>query len=317
MGSRSSPNGGPWTLFYVDQKNEPNHADDMCSAQAFLDYYAETKDPVALVDTERRTALTTERILSQEMTDKATRAAELPQKEGLTWYWCDALFMAAPVHARLSATTGDPKYLQAMHVEWTRISDLLYDQDEHLFFRDKSFMEKKTKAGKKVFWARGNGWVMGALARILPYIPESDQLRSRYVEQLKEISAKLASIQRPDGTWSPSLLDYEQFPYSESSGTALNTFAMAWGINNGVLDEKTYRPVVEKAWAALLAARTEKGLLGYVQGVGAQPAKVHADLTVGYASGAFLMAAAQMAQLAPLNLPASPSLNALPAPEKN
>ncbi len=317
MGARKSNNAGPWCLFYVEPEKEPNHADDMCIAQVFLDYYEETKEPAVLVDTQRRIDLATESILSREMADNASKVHDLHWQQGLTWYWCDALFMAAPVHARLSAITGDPKYLQAMHVEWARTSDLVYDRDEHLFFRDKKYIERKTKSGQKLFWSRGNGWVMGALARILPYIPENDPLRSRYVDQLRDMSAKLASIQRPDGTWSPSLLDYDQFPYSETSGTALNTFAMAWGINNGVLDEKTYRPVVEKAWAALLAARTGKGFLGYVQGVGSEPDKVHADQFTWYGNGAFLMAAAQVAQMAPIKLPPAPQLSAAPPKAKN
>ena len=306
----SGKNYGPWCLFYNDEMKEPHHADDMCIAQAFLGYYAQTKDPKVLEDTRRRVEAATEHMLSPERDAKGGHADEMKVKEGLTWYWCDALFMAAPVHARLSDLTGDPKYLKAMHAEWARISDLLYDKEEHLYYRDAKHLPRKTKNGRKLFWSRGNGWVMGALARVLPYIPQDDPRRPFYIKQFKEMSAKLASIQRPDGTWSPSLLDYEQFPNSETSGTALNCFAMAWGINNGFLDDATYRPVVEKAWAALLAARNVNGFLGYVQGIGAEPARVTASQSTWYGNGAFYMAAAQLAEMAPLNLLVSPVLTA-------
>ncbi len=266
----SGKNYGPWCLLYIDEKNEPHHADDMCIAQAFLDYYAKTRDPKVLEDTRRRVDAATEHMLSPESDDKGKRADQMKWNEGMTWYWCDALFMAAPVHARLSDLTGDPKYLKAMHAEWARASDLLYDSEEHLFFRDAKHFPRKTANGKKLFWSRGNGWVMGALARILPSIPQDDPQRPFYIQQFKEMSDKLASIQRPDGTWSPSLLDFEQFPYSETSGTALNCFAIAWGINKGFLDDKTY-------W---------------------------------YGNGAFYMAAVQLAEMAPLNLPAPPVLTA-------
>jgi unsaturated rhamnogalacturonyl hydrolase len=321
LGDRTSSNGkqdgtrvdvGPWCLLHVEPEKEPHHADDMCIAQAFLDYYAETKDPKVLADTQLRVEAASDHILSQEMVDKGKRAQQLGWNEGLTWYWIDALFMAGPVHARLSELTGDPKYLNAMHAEWARVTDLLYDQEEHLYFRDTKYLNRKTKHGKKLFWARGNGWVMGALARVLPYIPKEDPRRPFYEKQLQEMSTKLASIQRPDGTWSPSLLDFENFPYSETSGTALNCFAMAWGINNGILDEKTFRPVVEKTWAALLAARNNRGFLGYVQGVGSEPAGVNADSFTYYGNGAFYMAAVQLAEMAPLNLPAAPTLTAAP-----
>lgn len=301
-------------LVFHNEK-EPHHGDDFCVSQALLDLYEQAGESILIEDTIRRMDLATESILGEEMAQKAAKVDELDWQDGLTWYWCDALFMAAPVHARLSAMTGDPKYLKAMHVEWQRASDLLYDKEEHLYFRDKKFITKPSKNGEKMFWARGNGWVMGALARTIPYIPEDDPKRSWYVDQFKEISARLASLQQPDGTWSPSLLDYEAFPYSESTGTALNAFAMAWGINNGILDEKTYRPVVEKAWAALLAALREDGLLGYAQGVGAEPAPVITNQQVWYGNGAFLMAATQLAQMAPLNVPEIPPLTARPPAE--
>lgn len=215
--------------------------------------------------------------------------------------------------SQLSALTGNPKYVKAMHKEWWKASDVMYDEDEHLYFRDphKIFPKKKTKSGKKVFWSRGNGWVLAGLARVLEYLPKNDPMRPRYIKQFKEMSDRLAELQRPDGTWSPSLLDYEEFPYSDSSGTALNCFAMAWGINNKILDEQKFRPVVEKAWAALLEARRDDGLLGYVQGVAHGPADtVYADGNRTYGTGAFLMAAAQLVELAPLNIPAIPELKA-------
>ncbi len=291
-----------------------HNADDLCIGQAWLIAYDKTKDQKMLDPIRQRIEKASDFIEEDE--------ANLKKEDRLkgnmrVWSWCDALFMAPSIHAHLSAITGDRKYLQAMHTEWWRASAVMYDESEHLYFRDsgKIFPMKKTKNGEKVFWARGNGWVMGGLARLLEYVPKDDSQRQRYEKQFQDMSARLAGLQRPDGTWSPSLLDLEEFPYSDSSGTALNCFAMAWGINNGVLDEKTYRPVLEKAWAALLAARREDGLLGYVQGVAHGPATVYADGSRTYGTGAFLMAAAQMSKLAPIKMTPSPKLSA-DQPEK-
>ncbi len=124
------------------------------------------------------------------------------------------------------------------------------------------------------------------------------------------MAAKLASLQQPDGTWRPSLLDPNEFPYAETSGTALNCFAFAWGINHGLLDAKAYLPVVTKAWAALLVARRPDGLPGYVQGVADRPGPVTAAGTAPYAAGALLMASCELVKLAPLELPPPPQLQA-------
>jgi rhamnogalacturonyl hydrolase YesR len=43
------------------------------------------------------------------------------------------------------------------------------------------------------------------------------------------------------------------FPEAETSGSAFFVYALAWGINHGVLDRATYLPHVVKGWAALEA----------------------------------------------------------------
>jgi len=67
--------------------------------------------------------------------------------------------------------------------------------------------------------------------------------------------------------------------------------------------------------SALLAARRPDGLLGYVQGVSDRPNPVKADGTQLYATGAFLMDVCELADLAPLTVPAPPKLS-IPEAEK-
>jgi rhamnogalacturonyl hydrolase YesR len=288
----------------LEPKSPDGDADDLCIGQAFLDAYTTKKDPARLAPTQSRIDAVSDYIEKSE-------PANIPNSKAdhLTWWWCDALFMAPPVHARLSALTKDPKYLNAMDKEWWKTADLLYDKDEHLFFRDKSYIGKLTKNGKKIFWTRGNGWVFAGLARTLTYIPKDYPSRARYLTIFQDMAAKLSSLQQADGTWRPSLLDPDEFPDPETSGTALDCFAYAWGINNGLLDRTTYLPVAAKAWAALLAARTPDGLLGYVQDVAEGPEAVNANGTQLYATGAFLMAAAELSKLAPIPVPPPPQFS--------
>jgi rhamnogalacturonyl hydrolase YesR len=137
--------------------------------------------------------------------------------------------------------------------------------------------------------------------------------RARYVAVFKDMAAKLASLQQADGTWRPSLLDPDEFPDPETSGTSLDCFAFAWGINNGLLDRATYLPVAAKAWAALMAARRPDGLLGYVQGPASAPKAVAANGSQLYATGAFLMDVCELSKLAPIDVPAPPQLTIPPA----
>ena len=82
----------------------------------------------------------------------------------------------------------------------------------------------------------------------------------------------LTLLQRTDGFWNVSLLDPSHFGGKELTGTALFVYGMAWGINNGIISQKTYLPVVMKAWNAILEESIHpNGFLGFVQGSGKEP----------------------------------------------
>ena len=66
---------------------------------------------------------------------------------------------------------------------------MLYDPAEHLYFRDATFLNKKEQNGKKLFWARGNGWkVLAALANVLELMPKDYPARPKYVAQYKDMA---------------------------------------------------------------------------------------------------------------------------------
>ena len=56
-------------------------------------------------------------------------------------------------------------------------SELLYDKEEHLYARDATYLSKREANGQKIFWSRGEGWVMGGLVRTLEYLPKDDPQR--------------------------------------------------------------------------------------------------------------------------------------------
>ena len=221
----------------------------------------------------------------------------------ILWWWCDALFMAPPVIVEYAKQTGEQKYLDAMHTFYKQTYDLLYDEEEHLFARDTRFQwgvnekDLKEENGKKIFWARGNGWVLGGLALILSDIPEDYKNRDFYVDLYKEMAARIKSLQQADGLWRTSLLSPESFDHGEVSASGFYTFALAWGINNGILDKTEYTPVVNKAWQALMSCQHENGMVGWVQDIGASPEPATKDSWQNYGTGAFLLAGSELLKL--------------------
>jgi len=123
------------------------------------------------------------------------------------WAWCDALFMAPPTMWQLSAITGDPKYAdQADHL-WWKTTDYLFASGERLFFRDGRYFNKREPNGSKVFWSRGNGWVVGGLVRVLENMPQDDPRRERYLRLYRGMVRRLVSLQQDSGYWRAGLLD--------------------------------------------------------------------------------------------------------------
>jgi unsaturated rhamnogalacturonyl hydrolase len=104
-------------------------------------------------------------------------------------------------------------------------------------------------------------------------------------------------IQGADGFWRSSLLDPDEYPAPEASGTGFFAFGLAWGINHGLLDRATYLPAVEKAWRGLNWALHPSGKLGWVQQIGYDPRSVGPDDSMEYGSGAFLLAAGELLTL--------------------
>lgn len=213
------------------------------------------------------------------------------------WCWCDALFMAPPTMLRIGIATGDKRYADFVHQEWKATHDYLFDPSEDLYFRDSRFFDQRDTKGRKLFWSRGNGWVMGGLVRVLQVLDKDDPQRPYYEGLFKKMAAKLVTLQKVDGYWPASLLDNDPGTPPESSGTAFFTYAFTWGVDNGLLDRKAYEPAAIRGWAALQRAVQKDGMLGWVQQVGDRPDSVAAEETQFYGSGAYLLAGTAMYDL--------------------
>jgi unsaturated rhamnogalacturonyl hydrolase len=264
--------------------------DDYCVGQLFSQMYILYKEPKMIA----------------HFRTLADTIAALPHTESLEWKnniqlrewaWCDALFMAPPALAYLSTATGDKKYLDIAAKLWWKTTDYLFDSSEQLYFRDSRFFDKKEANGKKVFWSRGNGWVMGGLVRMLENMPADYPGRKRFIELFKKMSEKVATLQSADGSWHASLLDPESYPAKETSGTGFYCYALAWGVNHGILSYDQFNPVIEKAWAALVSSVHANGKLGNVQQIGEKPELVDSNSTEVYGVGAFLLAGSEMIDL--------------------
>lgn len=271
---------------------ETRHADEHCAGQTYIDLYKLDPQPRRIEDIKA----SIDRMVNSEKHDD--------------WNWIDALQMAMPVFVRLGRQYNDTAYYRKMYdlysfSKYKHGGNGLYNAAEGLWWRDKDFVPPyKEPNGANCYWSRGNGWVVAALVRTMQMLPENDPHFNEYLNDYKEMLKAIIKVQRPDGFWNVSLHDPDHFGGKETSGTALFVYGMAWGINQKIIDRKTYLPVVIKAWNAMVNdALHPDGFLGYVQGTGKEPKDGqpvnydHAPDFTDYGLGCFLLAGSEVYRL--------------------
>ena len=249
-------------------------ADDQCCAQTYLIRYAQTKD-------EKMMAKVRENLDYQMQTpnDKKNATAKTkgtqPSLYGW-WTWIDAIQMAMPVYMQMYKLTGETKYRDhgmAMY-RWSRneCGGGLFNVKDGLWWRDADYVPPyKEPDGKDCYWSRGNGWVYAALVRCMNELPRKSKEYKELKKDFLMMSEGLLKCQREDGFWNPSLVS-TNYAMPETSGTALFLYGMAWGIQQGYLKAKVYRPVCDRAWAAMVKTSVHRdGFLGWMQGTGKDP----------------------------------------------
>lgn len=215
------------------------------------------------------------------------------------WWWADALYMVMPVMTKMYKLTGDQKYLDKLYENVLYADSIMLDAETGLYFRDGKYIYPmhKTNSGKKDFWARGDGWVLAGLAKVLQDLPRESKYHAFFTEKFQRLAAAVRALQQKDGYWTRSMMDPEQAPGPETSGTAFFTYGMLWGVNNGYLPRQEYRKTIDRAWNYLTrTALQPDGRVGYVQPIGekAIPGQViDADSEANFGVGAFLLAACE------------------------
>ena len=225
------------------------------------------------------------------------REALMPQND--FWWWVDALYMGMPAFSKMYKMTGDEAYLDKLYANFKYADDLMFDKTDHLYYRDAKYIypAHKTEAGKKDFWARGNGWALAGLAKVLADVPETWQHRAALVERFRQLAEAVSKCQQEGGYWTRSMLDPKQAEGEETSGTALFAYGLLWGMNNGLLDRTVYGAVADNAWKYLsTVALQADGSVGYVQPIGEKAVKgqkLTAANANNFGTGAFLLAACE------------------------
>ncbi len=166
-----------------------------------------------------------------------------PRPDGLsgdTRFWVDDLYMLPLVEMQAYRATNDKKYLDRTALTFSTYLDQL-QQPTGLFFHGD---------GAPYYWSRGNGWVAAGITELLRDLPTNHPLFAKIIAGYRKMMDGLLKNQGDDGLWK-ELIDHPE-AWSETSGSAMFTFAFITGVKNGWLDAKVYGPAARKAWLGLV-----------------------------------------------------------------
>ena len=160
--------------------------------------------------------------------------------------WLDDLYVSVPCLAQMGTLTGDRRYFDDAAKQILQFHSRMFVPEKNLWMHG---WIQEMSPHPAFHWARANGWALMATAELLSVLPKDHPDRTRLLDIFKSHAAGLRQVQAPSGLWH-QLLDRPD-SYEETSSSGMYVFALARGINLGLLNRTTYAPVVLRGWNGL------------------------------------------------------------------
>lgn len=168
--------------------------------------------------------------------------------------WVDDLYQGIPALAQMGKLTGERKYYDEAARQVSLFSGRLFDKVNGICMHG---WVEGMEPHPAFFWARANGWAVLAVASLLDVLPEDHPQRGTVLELFRSYCHGLATFQSATGFWH-QLLDRND-SFLETSATAMFTYVLAHGINQGWLDLQAYGPAALLGWNAVSTKVNDKG----------------------------------------------------------
>ncbi len=175
--------------------------------------------------------------------EDGTLARHRPQYKSL---WADDVYMSVPFLANMGVLTGNKKYFDDAVKQVLQMAKRLYIPQKELF--DHGWNVTSGAYDPRFYWGRANGWMLMSMAELLGILPENYPGRHQVLHLYRSTIRSITSLQDGTGFWH-NLLDRND-TYLETSCTAMFTFAIAKGINEGWINH-VYGPVALTGWNAV------------------------------------------------------------------
>ncbi len=207
------------------------------------------------------------KIFADYLTTPRTKAGGVSHRTETVEMWDDTIYMISMFLLEMYRYTGDEKYIKEFQKQYFIHKEKLADKkwglwvhgydDDNDDYKDRccqfGWARMTSQRTSIEFWGRGNGWVVMALADALNTVPPKSLYFRVFATELKEITKNLPKLQdKKSGLWF-QLPIYPNDPanFIESSCSAMFAYGITIGLEKKVLKQKTFLPVIEKAYAGL------------------------------------------------------------------
>lgn len=229
---------------WVDLNIDENGNSDTC----YLTEFDDIQPGILLFDLYRTTGDKRYKIMLDKMYDAIKKWPT--NAKGGVWHkyynenqmWLDTMYMMGVFSAIYAAEFGDAYMFEKIYHQMKLMRDNMTDKVSGLLYHMWDDSKAETVVDRetgliKICWGRAIGWYVVALAEIIGYIPEDNPLRNEFITVEKELLSALAKYQdKESGLWYQVVnRPKENGNWTESSCTALFTYAIAKSLNLGII----------------------------------------------------------------------------------
>lgn len=246
-----------WMDMHIDENGNAQYQadtifDDVQPCLLLFDLYRETGDERYKI-----------------MMDRSFRNVEMwpTNAKGGVWHmkfmdnqmWLDTMYMMGVFTARYAHEFDNPYMFEKLHKQMMLMREYMTNPQNGLLYHvwddSKKIENCDPETGLiKYCWGRAIGWYVVAIAEMLEYIPENHPLRQDFIDIEIEVLNAIKKYQdKKSGCWY-QLVDTvdDSRNWTESSCTALFTYAMAKCLRNGIIDA-SFKETTDKGYEGTIS----------------------------------------------------------------
>lgn len=171
--------------------------------------------------------------------------------------WVDSLMMFSVFPSLVARNENDEGLMEIAARQPRVMAKYLQDPIDKLWYHAYWVRQRTHYPRTKLFWGRGNGWVMAALPMILDQIGDHKE-RAHIIQIFQETAKALKPYQRDDGAFE-TVINRPGKTYRELSFTALVATGFLSGVRHQWLDSSYLDPGLKAYQAVVDAIIQENG----------------------------------------------------------